>query len=321
MNAAKLSVYIDEAVDKARANLETGSGSEVEMAQLDKELKNADTKMQWIAAVLPPSTTRFAPVVRARKFRDCVKAKDVSSLCKSCAADGLLFPYSSYLEKCAEKSKLAAADPAVAAAAAAAAAAAGGSTPVTTTATTTAPLVPAKVTPGAAAATTTTTTTTIAATTTTTTSLSSSRPKLPPLPKEPVMLSSGKQCSARFNGLVGGFGNSDKKYTMHSCTTAKGDRFCMFSNLCWANGRFTYYRKIENGAREREAGEGERLKDRCSSFVLSCFSGSPLILFCPPPPPKVIQSTTSHGETRASSMKCTGRSTWLPSPSLRTSMT
>jgi hypothetical protein len=70
--------------------------------------------------------------------------------------------------------------------------------------------------------------------------------------EEPIQLSSGKQCDARSNGLVGGFGNSDKNYTMHSCATSDGDRFCMFSNLCWANGRFTYYRKSLDRPKMRE---------------------------------------------------------------------
>ena len=43
--------------------------------------------------------------------------------------------------------------------------------------------------------------------------------------------------------LIQSFGADEKRHTMHTCIEGgQDDRSCLFSNLCFSNGKFTYFR-------------------------------------------------------------------------------
>ena len=69
----------------------------------------------------------------------------------------------------------------------------------------------------------------------------------PPVPKGATTTENAKpSCDSAppSTDLIPSFGVADTQYTMHSCAkdTRTQDRFCLFSNICWKDGKFTYFR-------------------------------------------------------------------------------
>ena len=69
----------------------------------------------------------------------------------------------------------------------------------------------------------------------------------PPVPKGTTTTANTKpSCDSGppSTDLIPSFGAADTQHTMHSCAkdTRTQDRFCLFSNICWKDGKFTYFR-------------------------------------------------------------------------------